>query len=145
MTMPVAAKFTTTGDSVKKVSSWITPVTLTQSHISESDMIMESFLQNTGGTSNPVATSPTAVHDDLEPYQSKLRNVYSRDDTQQQQQHQHQQHQDWSVPVSNFLQGFRVQAAASLSNAYRYVPVQSTCVVLCMCLFPIPCLAFLRI
>ncbi|CAB9502656.1 Exocyst complex component [Seminavis robusta] len=30
-----------------------------------------------------------------------------------------QRGQDWSVPVSKFLQGFRVQAAASLSNAYR--------------------------
>ena len=26
---------------------------------------------------------------------------------------------DWSLPVSKFLQGFRVQAAASLGNAYQ--------------------------
>ena len=78
--------------------------------------MMQSFMtggQNTAEISMATST-PTAereLEQSLESFQQPLHSKSSNNNDRE----------DWSIPVSKFLQGFRVQAAASLSNAYRYV------------------------
>ena len=121
-----------------KTTSWLAPAMSTQSQISETDVMLQTFMaggehtaeaHTTTTTGSSTLTGPMELDDVVvnnsteyktfqqEPGHHTANNI----SLDQEESREQQENQDWSIPVSKFLQGFRVQAAASLSNAYRYV------------------------
>lgn len=110
---------------MKKVSSWLVPVMSTQSQVSETDIMLQTFMAGGEHTAEVNTTEESTL---TGPVEREVADQSMEYKTFQEPGHgnnisndQSQEDQDWSIPVSKFLQGFRVQAAASLSNAYRYV------------------------
>ena len=104
--------------------SWLAPAMSTQSQVSETDVMLQTFMTG-GGGNRPAEISMESIREgvdhSMEQYSAFPQQPLHGNNTSLATDLSQEDDQDWSIPVSKFLQGFRVQAGASLSNAYRYV------------------------
>lgn len=106
-------------ETMKK--SWLAPAMSTQSQVSETDVMLQTFMAKGQQPATEISMESIreGVDQSMEQYSAFSQPLHGNNNTSH--DTSQDEDQDWSIPVSNFLQGFRVQAAASLSNAYRYV------------------------
>lgn len=93
-------------------ATWFSSVMSTKTQTESETMLMQSFLSGHQTELSPVLPSSsssstvTSTPEDEKSVQPPFPPDIDKTNP------------DWSLPVSKFLEGFRVQAAASLSNAY---------------------------
>lgn len=108
------------------VSSWFSSATSTVSQTADTstEMFLQSFMSSasdqhsSGPSSTETETLPRSVYKELQPRNKNI----SRQQPNQRIKNKcdiNKARGDWTIPVSKFLTGFRLQASASLSNAYR--------------------------